>query len=99
MSPALRPGDEVLVSPVAGASSPIPGEIVVALRGERLVTHRLVGHQGDRVITRGDACRSDDAPIDVDRLLGRVVLVRRAGAGARVQRRIRRIIQRIRRSL
>src|SRR5688572_12431280 len=41
MAPALRDGDRLRVVPLAGAA-PAPGEIVVARRGARLVTHRLV---------------------------------------------------------
>jgi signal peptidase I len=99
MSPALRPGDRILVAPFAGEAPPGTGEIVVALRSDRLVSHRLVGHQGTLAITRGDACRSDDPPLPMDHLLGRVVRVRRAGHAALVRRRIGRVIQRIRRSL
>jgi len=70
MTPALCDGDRLEVRPLAQA--PAPGEIVVARRGQRLVTHRVVHVRPDGVVTRGDACAKDDPPIPPAALLGRV---------------------------
>jgi hypothetical protein len=76
MAPALRDGDRLRVASLLGVT-PAPGEIVVARRGERLVTHRLVSLAGGLAVTRGDGCHADDPALDAALLLGRVVEVRR----------------------
>ena len=76
MAPALRDGDRLQVASLVG-TAPVPGEIVVAKRGERLVTHRLVSLAGGQAVTRGDGCTVDDPALDASLLLGRVVEVRR----------------------
>src|SRR5262249_25836129 len=77
MSPALRDGDWLRVTPlVAAEPPPRPGEVVVLNVGARLVAHRLVELKGGWAWTRGDACRSSDSPVPAESLLGRVVEVR-----------------------
>jgi signal peptidase I len=77
MAPLLADGDRVEVAP---ALLYWPGD-VVAFRDDqgRLIVHRLLGYrsQGGRIagLTRGDAATGLDAPIPLDRLLGRVVAV------------------------
>jgi hypothetical protein len=78
MAPALRPGDRLRVEPF-GAAPPSAGEVVVARRGARLVTHRLRSLASGRAITRGDGCLRADPPIAVEALVGRVVEIRRGG--------------------
>jgi phage repressor protein C with HTH and peptisase S24 domain len=75
MAPSLRHGDWLKVAPLSDV--PETGELVTFQRGERLVVHRLVRVEGSQVITRGDAVATDDAPIALEDLLGRVVEVRR----------------------
>ena len=75
MAPALRDGDRLRVVPGGGAI----GEIVVARRGGVLVAHRLVRVERALAITRGDGCRTDDPPVPVSALVGRVVEVERGG--------------------
>jgi signal peptidase I len=91
MAPSLRPGDRLRVAPLDG--KPARGDIVVARRGPRLVTHRLVTLDGRGAVTRGDACTADDPPIDVAALVGRVVEVRRASWLSRVVRGLRRRVR------
>jgi signal peptidase I len=99
MAPTLRPGDRLLVRPLAGAPPPSEGEIVVTRRGTRLVTHRLVMKMGDLAITRGDACRALDPPVSSQALLGRVVLVRRSSQWTLPWHHLRLMVNRIRRNL
>jgi hypothetical protein len=77
MSPALRDGDELRVAGFTEADPPRAGEIVIARRGQRLVTHRLVAIADGYATTRPDLGHGDDPPIPVDALVGRVVGVRR----------------------
>ncbi len=73
----------------------IPGEVVVARRGDRLVTHRLVELREGMAITKGDACSSVDPPVPIGALLGRVVAARRGANRFPGYRLVRRLMQRI----
>jgi hypothetical protein len=95
MEPAYADGDWLLVRPLAGASPLSPGEVVVARRGDRLVTHRLVELREGMAITKGDACSSVDPPVPIGALLGRVVAARRGASRFLVYRLARRLMQRI----
>jgi hypothetical protein len=77
MAPSLRDGDRLQVQPFGERERPSPGQIVVARRGARLVTHRLVTLRDGLAVTRGDGCQRDDPPLAEGALLGRVVEVRR----------------------
>jgi peptidase S24-like protein len=92
MEPAYADGDALLVTPVSGSHPVGPGEVVVARRGERLVTHRVVDVRDGVVITKGDACRGVDPPLPVGALLGRVVRSRRGESRFRGWRLIKRCI-------
>ncbi len=75
MLPTLRPGDEVLVHPVA-AEALAPGDWVV-LRGGFL--HRYLGSRKGCVVTKGDGHRALDPSWPPDAVLGRVVEAQRDG--------------------
>lgn len=51
------------------------GDVVTYEDGGTLVTHRLVSVTGDTAITKGDANNTEDAPIDVKQICGRVAAV------------------------
>jgi hypothetical protein len=78
MSPALLPGDRLRIEPF-GNVAPTPGEVVVALRGEVLVAHRLMSWDGRMAVTRGDAVPMNDPALECDKFLGRVVEIERGG--------------------
>lgn len=86
MEPQLGDGDALLVVPLAGGEPPRPGEILVARRGRRLVTHRLVDLREGIATTRGDSCPSVDPPLPADALLARVVQVKRGPKDERIRR-------------
>ena len=48
-------------------------------KGRGFVAHRIVGRNGRQLITRGDSLRRNDAPVNEDQVLGRVVCVTRNG--------------------
>jgi signal peptidase len=52
MVPALSPGDLLWLKPVVGPVS--TGMIVSYEHEDQLVTHRVVGIEGDRLVTKGD---------------------------------------------
>ena len=78
MSPTLRVGDTILVNAFTKAS-PVIGEFVTFVQGDRVRTHRVVALSGSRLITRGDANLHEDSPINPLDCLGRVVRVERNG--------------------
>ena len=85
MLPALWPGDVVEIESCL-PEEVRPGEIVLALRDNRLVTHRLMARcKRDGLLLRGDSVPRPDPPLPAEALLGRLVRVARDGAGASTQ--------------
>jgi len=68
-------GENTLTRPYGPAS---PG-------GRGFVAHRVVGRRGRQLITRGDSLRQNDAPVEEDQVLGRVVAVNREGRDIRLE--------------
>lgn len=71
MQPAIDPGDLLIIRQEEAYR---PGDIVTFTEGESLVTHRLLEVNGDTALTRGDANNTDDAPVSLSRIQGRMVL-------------------------
>ena len=78
MLPSVWPGDVVTVRRRSAAEL-LPGSIAVCYRDQGFVAHRLIGRQGDRILTRGDSHLRDDPPFSEDELLGEVVSILRNG--------------------
>jgi len=80
MLPALWPGDLLTITPVP-SSAIRAGEIVLCVRNQRFVIHRLmqVGGPGGASdwITRGDALPSPDPAVPATAILGRVSSITR----------------------
>jgi len=77
MWPSLRAGDLAGVEPLEGP--PRPGEVVLARFDAALVLHRVHGAERGTLSLRGDNAPSEDPPLPLSRVLGRVRRVRRAG--------------------
>lgn len=71
MEPALSVGDLLII---AERESYKEGDVVVYQDGKIAVTHRIVSITDEKVITRGDANNTDDAPIAPEQIKGKVVL-------------------------
>ena len=71
MQPAIDPGDLLIIRQEEAYR---PGDIVTFTEGESLVTHRLLEVNGDTALTRGDANNTDDPPVSLSRIRGRMVL-------------------------
>ncbi|MGA2437090.1 MAG: S24/S26 family peptidase [Acidobacteriaceae bacterium] len=78
MLPSVWPGDIVTVRRRSAAEL-LPGSIVLCYRNRGLVAHRLIGRQGDRILTRGDSHLRDDPPFAGEEVLGEVVSILRNG--------------------
>jgi hypothetical protein len=73
MLPSLWPGDVVEIESCS-LEDASPGEIVLALREDRLVLHRLIAFCAPRgFLLRGDSVPSSDPPYAHEALLGRLV--------------------------
>ena len=84
MVPVLWPGDQITIR----RSDPTelqPDSIIVFRQRERLVVHRVVRHQGDCVVARGDARPLCDRPVKASEVVGRVEAIRRNGRPVRLQ--------------
>jgi signal peptidase I len=76
MLPSIWPGD-ILTLRRAHASDIHPGKLVLYARDNGFVVHRAVRCNRDALITRGDALRGNDAPVQPSRVLGEVVAIQR----------------------
>lgn len=75
MSPAITPADVLRI--VCGASFAV-GDVVVYVREDRVVVHRVIRERGGTVWTCGDANLLPDPSIDRTQILGSVSAIRRA---------------------
>lgn len=83
MLPAILPGDTLLVERT-NPPVPLPGDVVLFQRRERLFAHRVVARQRhedgrDLLVTGGDSLAGNDSPVFPDELLGRIAAVVRRG--------------------
>ncbi|MBI2218845.1 MAG: hypothetical protein HYU51_16285 [Candidatus Rokubacteria bacterium] len=60
-----------------------------------MVVHRLVARSGARLVLKGDALASPDAPVDPASVIGRVVAIERAGRVVRVDGAVWTILDRV----
>lgn len=49
-------------------------DVVIYLRGEKRICHRIIDIEGDQVITQGDANVIPDDPVNKEQLQGKIVL-------------------------
>ncbi|MGH7664854.1 MAG: GNAT family N-acetyltransferase [Gemmatimonadaceae bacterium] len=77
MSPAITDGSRVLLAPAR--DSVRIGTVVLAPIAGRLVLHRVISCDGDRIVTQGDACLTADFPIMRSQVLGRGLAVTSGG--------------------
>ncbi len=70
MSPTLEVGDLVIVRETESYEV---GDVVVYRSGSKLIVHRIIALDGDRVVTQGQANNVADPPIDSSAIQGKVV--------------------------
>jgi signal peptidase I len=78
MVPALWPGDLVTVRS-CDTKALAPHSILVFRQNQRLIVHRLMRRDGDRILARGDARPRFDEPIVPAQIVGCVEAVTRNG--------------------
>jgi len=80
MSPFVRDGDAITVSPLSDAA-PRLGDVVAFIRPEtgKLVVHRVVGKQDGAFLIQGDNAEETDGPVPAANVLGRATRVERNG--------------------
>ena len=72
MEPEISVGDLLIITE---AQSYQVGDVVVFQDGRSSVTHRIVSISEDKVVTRGDANNTEDAPITLEQIKGKVTMV------------------------
>jgi hypothetical protein len=72
MLPAVRQGDELLFERVADATY-AAGDVVLVLRDERLVAHRVMQCEPAGLRTQGDSVLRPDPWVGHERVLGKLV--------------------------
>ena len=77
MLPSLWPGDLLTVEARPLAQTGV-GDVVLFARLDRFFIHRVLQIEKGRLITRGDAMPTKDAPVSAEELLGVVTRVQRA---------------------
>jgi signal peptidase I len=83
MHPVIREDDAVHVEPSRDVRV---GDVVLMLAERGLTAHRVIAHHGHTLITRGDNTPEPDAPVPLDRVLGKVMWVERNGERRHVTR-------------
>jgi Peptidase S24-like len=78
MLPSLWPGDQLTVERHSFAEV-LPGDLVQFRHSNLLVAHRVVRHEGHRLITRGDSVAAEDLPVYEETFVGKVGAVVRKG--------------------
>jgi signal peptidase I len=80
MSPFIKDGDVVTVSPLYGAT-PHLGDVVAVIQPgtERLIIHRVIEGKGSSYITKGDNITKEDGLVSIEDILGFVTKVERRG--------------------
>ena len=103
MFPAIKDGEILQVEPVSVAGLK-RGDIVLFRKGTEFKAHRIIRRSAGMFITRGDTGITEDAEVNADDVLGKVVakecsetgkLILLAGAGPR----FRFVVRELRRSL
>ncbi len=70
MSPTLEVDDLVIIREKERYEV---GDVVVYQSGSKLIVHRIIAREGDRIITQGDANDVSDAPIEISAIKGKVI--------------------------
>lgn len=78
MSPLFREGDSVLLTGLSRA--PRRGDVLFVDIGGRPLLHRVRRIASDRIVTRGDASLTDDAPVPLTAAVAHALAVRRGPA-------------------
>ena len=69
MSPTIEIGDVVIVKITKEVNE---DDIIVYRENENFITHRLIEKKEDKLIAKGDANNSEDKPIELEDVLGKV---------------------------
>lgn len=72
MYPTMGVGDVVIVKLAEEVSE---NDIIVYKDGENFVTHRLIKKDGNKLTAKGDANNSEDKPVEIDNVLGKVIKI------------------------
>ena len=77
MNPVIRDGDSVLLAGLA--RGPRRGDVVFLDVGGCPLLHRVTRAESGQIVTRGDAARTDDAPVLPEACVAHALAARRGG--------------------
>lgn len=72
MADTIQIGDVVIVKLTKDVEE---NDIIVYKDGENFITHRLIEKNENNLITKGDANSSEDKPIELEQVLGKIIFV------------------------
>lgn len=80
MTPAIRDGDVITVSPL-GETVPRRGDVIAFRHPERpqMLVHRVLHAEGRKFFVKGDNCPAADGWVPLENVLGLITGVERAG--------------------
>ena len=82
MSSTIEVGDVIVVKLTKDVNLK---DIVVYKQDSNLITHRIISIDGEKVITKGDANNTEDAPITINEIIGKVIYtIRKVGIWKKV---------------
>lgn len=70
MSGTIEVGDVIVVKLTKDVNL---DDIVVYMQDKNLITHRIIKMDGDNIITKGDANNTEDLPITINNIIGKVI--------------------------
>lgn len=72
MEDGIHVGDYILIYKTKNIKK---NDIVTFEKDEGFITHRVVKINGDKLITKGDANNTEDEEINIDKVIGKTILV------------------------
>lgn len=70
MSGTIEAGDVIVVKLTKDVNL---DDIVVYMQDKNLITHRIIKIEGENIITKGDANNTEDLPITINNIIGKVI--------------------------
>ena len=70
MEPAIMVSDKIIVKQQKNYQI---GDIITYKSGDEYITHRIIEIDKDKVITKGDANNTNDEPILIEQIIGKVI--------------------------
>lgn len=74
MIPLINPGDIVFFNKVKESDIAV-GDIVAFYDGKKLIIHRVIAKEKDKILAKGDNVSAPDSPLEESDILGKVIRI------------------------